>query len=105
MPNAMQSLWAISQPSAQVHLAGWHTWAFLSTRRGSLRQQVIDEPLEENRTCCRFTSRAATFSVSGQAPFSRLIYPMRNEAGLGVHLTLDLGGQVRFGPDLESVDT
>jgi L-2-hydroxyglutarate oxidase LhgO len=45
------------------------------------------------------------FSISGRAPFSRLIYPMPNEAGLGVHLTLDLSGQVRFGPDVEWVET
>lgn len=43
------------------------------------------------------------FSLSGRCPFSRLIYPIPNEAGLGVHLTLDLGGQGRFGPDVEWV--
>ncbi|SAL85102.1 FAD-dependent oxidoreductase [Caballeronia arvi] len=43
------------------------------------------------------------FSVSGRAPFERLIYPMPNEAGLGVHLTIDLGGQAKFGPDVEWV--
>ena len=36
-----------------------------------------------------------------RAPFSRLIYPMHDTAGLGVHLTLDLAGQGRFGPDTE----
>jgi L-2-hydroxyglutarate oxidase LhgO len=41
--------------------------------------------------------------VSGRAPFERLIYPMPNEAGLGVHLTIDLGGQAKFGPDVEWV--
>lgn len=41
------------------------------------------------------------FSVSGRTPFGRLIYPMPNEAGLGVHLTIDLGGQAKFGPDVE----
>lgn len=41
------------------------------------------------------------FSLSGRSPFSRLIYPMPETAGLGVHLTLDLGGQARFGPDVE----
>ena len=42
------------------------------------------------------------FSLSGmRAPFSRLIYPMHDHAGLGVHLTLDLAGQGRFGPDTE----
>ncbi|SAK96178.1 FAD-dependent oxidoreductase [Caballeronia temeraria] len=45
------------------------------------------------------------FSVSGRAPFERLIYPMPNEAGLGVHLTIDLGGQAKFGPDVEWVPT
>lgn len=43
------------------------------------------------------------FSLSGRCPFSRLIYPIPDEAGLGVHLTLDLAGQGRFGPDVEWV--
>ncbi|MDE2626781.1 MAG: NAD(P)/FAD-dependent oxidoreductase [Burkholderiales bacterium] len=41
------------------------------------------------------------FSLAGRAPFTRLIYPMPEDAGLGVHLTLDLAGQARFGPDVE----
>jgi L-2-hydroxyglutarate oxidase LhgO len=41
------------------------------------------------------------FSLAGKAPFQRLIYPVPEAAGLGVHLTLDLGGQARFGPDVE----
>ena len=41
------------------------------------------------------------FSVSGRTPFDRLIYPMPNEAGLGVHLTIDMGEQAKFGPDVE----
>jgi L-2-hydroxyglutarate oxidase LhgO len=44
------------------------------------------------------------FSLSGKTPFTHLIYPVPEEAGLGVHLTLDLGGQARFGPDVEWVD-
>ena len=44
------------------------------------------------------------FSLAGKAPFSRLIYPVPEKAGLGVHLTLDLGGQARFGPDVEWVE-
>ncbi|MEN6543407.1 NAD(P)/FAD-dependent oxidoreductase [Parvibaculum sp.] len=44
------------------------------------------------------------FSLTGAAPFSRLIYPIPEAAGLGVHLTLDLGGQARFGPDVEWID-
>ncbi len=41
------------------------------------------------------------FSLIGRVPFSHLIYPVPEEAGLGVHLTLDLAGQARFGPDVE----
>ncbi|MEY4710832.1 MAG: hypothetical protein RIS88_282 [Pseudomonadota bacterium] len=47
------------------------------------------------------------YSLTGRAPFSRLIYPAPADSWLGVHLTLDLGGQARFGPDLQwlQVDT
>lgn len=44
------------------------------------------------------------FSVAGRAPFSRLIYPVPEPGGLGVHLTLDLDGVARFGPDVEWTD-
>src|SRR6202046_1890528 len=44
------------------------------------------------------------FSLSGRSPFSRLIYPMPTAGGLGVHLTLDLAGQAKFGPDVEWID-
>jgi L-2-hydroxyglutarate oxidase LhgO len=45
------------------------------------------------------------FSLSVRSPFSRLIYPMPAPGGLGVHLTLDLAGQARFGPDVEWVES
>jgi L-2-hydroxyglutarate oxidase LhgO len=41
------------------------------------------------------------YSLSGRTPFSHLIYPVPEPGGLGVHLTLDLAGQGRFGPDVE----
>ncbi len=44
------------------------------------------------------------FSLTGRVPFSHLIYPIPEEAGLGVHLTLDLAGQARFGPDVEWIE-
>ncbi len=46
-------------------------------------------------------AKGSYFSLSGRAPFTRLIYPVPEQAGLGVHLTLDLAGQARFGPDVE----
>ena len=45
--------------------------------------------------------KGSYFSLQGRAPFSHLVYPMPEDGGLGVHLTLDLGGQARFGPDVE----
>jgi L-2-hydroxyglutarate oxidase LhgO len=44
------------------------------------------------------------FSVEGRAPFSRLVYPVPEPGGLGVHLTLALDGMARFGPDVEWID-
>lgn len=48
--------------------------------------------------------KGSYFTLSGRSPFSRLIYPMPDSAGLGVHLTLDLGGQAKFGPDTQWID-
>ncbi len=45
------------------------------------------------------------FMLSGKSPFNRLIYPVPEAAGLGVHLTLDLGGQAKFGPDVQWVES
>ena len=50
-------------------------------------------------------AKGSYFTLSGKAPFSRLIYPVPEAAGLGVHLTLDLGGQAKFGPDVQWVDS
>jgi L-2-hydroxyglutarate oxidase LhgO len=44
------------------------------------------------------------FVLRGRAPFQRLVYPLAVAGGLGVHVTLDLGGQARFGPDVSWVD-
>ena len=44
------------------------------------------------------------YTLSGRSPFSRLVYPVPEPGGLGVHVTLDLAGQARFGPDVEWVD-
>lgn len=41
------------------------------------------------------------FAFAGTSPFTHLVYPMPEHGGLGVHATLDLGGQLRFGPDVE----
>jgi L-2-hydroxyglutarate oxidase LhgO len=52
-----------------------------------------------------YLAKGNYFSCSGRAPFSHLIYPVPEPGGLGVHLTLDLAGQARFGPDVEWVNS
>jgi len=49
--------------------------------------------------------RGVYFTLSGPSPFRRLIYPVPVPGGLGVHITLDLAGQARFGPDVEWIDS
>jgi len=49
-------------------------------------------------------AKGSYFTLSGRSPFSRLVYPVPEPGGLGTHLTLDLGGQARFGPDVEWLD-
>ena len=44
------------------------------------------------------------FTLAGRSPFSRLIYPVPVPGGLGVHITVDLGGQAKFGPDVEWIE-
>jgi L-2-hydroxyglutarate oxidase LhgO len=51
-----------------------------------------------------YLAKGNYFSCSAKAPFSHLIYPVPEPGGLGVHLTLDMAGQARFGPDVEWVD-
>jgi len=51
-----------------------------------------------------YLAKGNYFTLAGRAPFDRLIYPVPEPGGLGVHLTLDLGGRARFGPDVEWVE-
>lgn len=51
-----------------------------------------------------FRAKGNYFACTDRAAFSRLIYPLPEPGGLGIHLTLDLGGAMRFGPDVEWTD-
>ena len=51
----------------------------------------------------RHFAKGHYFTLQGRAPFRHLIYPVAGDAGLGIHVTLDLAGQARFGPDVEWV--
>jgi len=60
--------------------------------------------LEARHIPARYLAKATYFTYSGRVPFTHLIYPLPEQGGLGTHLTLDMGGQARFGPDVEWVD-
>jgi L-2-hydroxyglutarate oxidase LhgO len=51
-----------------------------------------------------FYAKGNYYTLTGRSPFSRLVYPVPEPGGLGVHVTLDMAGQARFGPDVEWVD-
>lgn len=53
----------------------------------------------------RFLAKGHYFTLQGRSPFGRLVYPVAAGGGLGIHVTLDLAGVVRFGPDVEWVTT
>jgi L-2-hydroxyglutarate oxidase LhgO len=52
----------------------------------------------------QYFAKAHYYSLTGRSPFHRLVYPVATHAHLGVHVTLDLAGQARFGPDVEWID-
>ncbi len=62
------------------------------------------EGLEPRFVPREYFAKGSYYSLPGKAPFSRLIYPAPDDSWLGVHLTLDLGGQAKFGPDFEWLD-
>lgn len=74
-----------------INCAGLHAQSFAEHIEGMPRQHI--PPL--------YLAKGNYFSFRGRSPFSRLIYPIPDTASLGLHFGLDLGGAVRFGPDIE----
>ncbi len=68
-----------------------------------LARGITGMPAE--RVPTEYYAKGNYFTLAGRSPFSRLIYPVPVPGGLGVHLTIDLGGQARFGPDVEWIET
>jgi L-2-hydroxyglutarate oxidase LhgO len=78
-----------------VNAAGLHAPALARAIDGVPRETVPPA----------YFCRGVYFTLSGKAPFHRLVYPVPPAGGLGVHITLDLAGQARFGPDVEWIGT
>lgn len=110
------ALLALASPfeAAEPRAGGWcvHTggtepfelgcrWLVNAAALGA--QQVAQATLEFPSAAIppQHLAKGHYFSMTGRAPFRHLIYPTPVDGGLGVHLTLDLGGQAKFGPDVE----
>ncbi len=65
----------------------------------SLAQKIAGMPSDRIPTA--YYAKGNYFTLAGRSPFSHLIYPVPVPGGLGVHITVDLGGQAKFGPDVE----
>ena len=61
--------------------------------------------LEAQHVPRAYFAKGNYFTLSGRSPFTRLVYPVPEAAGLGVHLTIDLAGQAKFGPDVQWVQS
>lgn len=78
-----------------INAAGVHAPALARTFEG----------LDARHVPTAYYAKGNYFTLSGRSPFQHLIYPVPEAAGLGVHLTVDLGGQAKFGPDVQWVDS
>ncbi|MBU3739918.1 MAG: NAD(P)/FAD-dependent oxidoreductase [Rhodoferax sp.] len=98
-----------SRPALALHMAdGSGLWASVVVNCAGLGAQALacriaGAPLADIPRL--HLAKGHYFSLAGRSPFSRLIYPLPEPGGLGVHLTLDLAGRARFGPDVQWVDT
>ena len=68
-----------------------------------LRASEVARQLAPDTPRTRY-ARGRYYAYSGSSPFRHLVYPVAQAGGLGVHVTLDLSGQARFGPDVQWID-
>lgn len=83
------------QAKTVINAAGLHAQA-LARRFAGLAEHFVPPS---------YYAKGNYFTLSSRSPFARLIYPVPEAAGLGVHLTIDLGGQAKFGPDVQWVSS
>ncbi len=86
--SELQATWVVNTAGVQAQA--------LAARFDGLNAQFVPPS---------YYAKGNYFTLSGRSPFARLIYPVPEAAGLGVHLTIDLGGQAKFGPDVQWVES
>lgn len=87
---------SVSTISAQniVNAAGLHAWKVAASLQG-YKEKYLPKG---------YYAKGHYFYLKGRAPFTRLIYPIPEPGGLGIHLTIDLQGKAKFGPDVEWIE-
>jgi L-2-hydroxyglutarate oxidase LhgO len=80
-------------------------WLILAPGLQAQQCAALVEGFPAQRIAPLYLGKGSYFALSGAAPFRRLIYPPPIPGALGIHYRRDLGGQARFGPDLQFVDT
>jgi len=74
-----------------INAAGLHAQGVAATIEGLQRPTIPSQ----------YLARGHYYTLSGKSPFNRLVYPVAETGGLGIHVTLDLAGTARFGPDVQ----
>lgn len=91
----------------EVQAAGTHVACRQFVNSAGLQASELArriEGLPPERIPTTYLARGHYFALHGRAPFQHLVYPVAEKAGLGIHVTLDLAGAVRFGPDVQWID-
>lgn len=106
LPGTEVRLLAVNPECFELELVGQSTIVRCSAlvNAGGLFSTALLAEVENFPKDCLPESvfaKGSYFSYAGKVPFKQLIYPVPEDGGLGVHLTLDLGGAARFGPDVE----
>lgn len=91
----------------RLHVGGTRLEARIVVNAAGLDAQAVAaavDALDRAHIPPRYFAKGSYFAYSGKVPFTHLIYPVPVKGGLGTHLTLDMAGQARFGPDVEWID-
>jgi L-2-hydroxyglutarate oxidase LhgO len=101
---------AVRHTGIELHTAGAAPTALVATavvNSAGLGAQALAHAIEGVPAATippLYLAKGNYYTLAGRNPFARLVYPIPEPGGLGVHVTIDLGGQARFGPDVEWVD-